>query len=546
MNNLTLRTRLIIAVLVPCLALIIIGISSLVSMSFMQDQATRLYVNTAAPMRSVAEVLSRIPRMRVGIDMMLLQETSLRDEKGVQTRVREARKEDIPEMRKAMQAVVSAQTNPALRQRATRLQDDFERMVSEELTPMLRAFEQNDIDTAKQIYRQHYAKTYGRMRKEANSMMDDLLRQASEHYQHSQENYQSGWRNQWLMIVLALVICTAISWLIIARLRQRVNVLQSTMQEAAQSKSLFLRVRLEGKDELTQIGESFNQFIGSVHESIQQVTQDAQELAVVAAETAQRAQQTQTNCTEQQDRTVQVATAINQLGATVGEIASNAARAADVAKEAASLSGNGRQIVSAAQVHVGELSDELTKSSDVVSSLATQVDEISSTLDTIRSISEQTNLLALNAAIEAARAGNQGRGFAVVADEVRQLANHSSTSTEEIQVVIDRLQAESRKAVSSMASGQALNAQVVSHAGSTNDALVQMNEHIDYLSEQSVQIAVATEEQSTVVEDINRNATEINHFTAQTTQIAKLLNEDSVRLQALSAELKMLVGVFRL
>lgn len=83
-NQLTLKTRLIIAVSIPCLALIFIALSSLKTMTVMQSQAQTLYSNTAAPMRAMAEAASRIPRMRVGIDMMLLQETSLKDERGCQ------------------------------------------------------------------------------------------------------------------------------------------------------------------------------------------------------------------------------------------------------------------------------------------------------------------------------------------------------------------------------------------------------------------------------------------------------------------------------
>ncbi|CAM3615814.1 hypothetical protein VIAE108258_06935 [Vibrio aerogenes] len=241
-----------------------------------------------------------------------------------------------------------------------------------------------------------------------------------------------------------------------------------------------------------------------------------------------------------------MATAINELGATVSEIASNAANAASVAKEAAELSGNGSQMVHSAQGQIGELSNELTQTSGIVSTLASQVEEISETLNTIRGISEQTNLLALNAAIEAARAGEQGRGFAVVADEVRKLANSSSASTEEIQAIIDRLQTESHKAVTSMQSGQSLNEEVVSNAGVVQGALEQINQHIDHLSDQNTQIAVATEEQSTVVEDINRNATEINEFTSETTDIARKMSEDSSRLQSLSSELKKLVSTFQL
>jgi len=69
-GNLTIKTQLILAVTVPCLALLLVGAASLRSMDNIRQQAEELFQNTATPMRAMAEVASRIPRMRVGIDMM--------------------------------------------------------------------------------------------------------------------------------------------------------------------------------------------------------------------------------------------------------------------------------------------------------------------------------------------------------------------------------------------------------------------------------------------------------------------------------------------
>ena len=350
----------------------------------------------------------------------------------------------------------------------------------------------------------------------------------------------------WGLWVVAFATALSIGYIFAKRLLKPLHQLLTRLQNIASGYAdLTQQLDVAGNDEFAQVAHAFNRFTSNLRTVIGQLATSSQTLATQAQQSLSSAQQSRQALTDQHQQVEQVATAMNQMTATVKEVAQNTQEAAHSAELAMQATEDGNDVVEQTIRSISQLASEVSTAGQVIGSLKEESKSISHILDTIRGIAEQTNLLALNAAIEAARAGEAGRGFAVVADEVRSLAIRVSAATDEINTMITRLQRSSDGAVVVMERGQQQANASVDDAARTGRALQQIRSAIHQINDMNTHVATASEEQSTVAEDINRNVVTISELAYTTVHQADDIAEASQQLTLLAEDLQQVVQRFK-
>ncbi|TAN49097.1 MAG: methyl-accepting chemotaxis protein [Methylococcaceae bacterium] len=303
---------------------------------------------------------------------------------------------------------------------------------------------------------------------------------------------------------------------------------------------------LPGKDDFSWMAWKLATAQKAIVNMMKEILASSEQLATASQQLSGITESSRDRVNNQNMQTEQVAAAMNEMSTAVQEVARNAANAASAAQEADQQARGGFKVVKDAISSINILANEVERTGDAISRLKEDSVSIGAVLDVIRNIAEQTNLLALNAAIEAARAGEQGRGFAVVADEVRTLASRTQQSTQEIQGMIERLQAGANEAVNAMSKGSSSakdSVQQATHAGKSLEAI---NHMIDNIKDMNTQIATAAEEQSITADEINRSVVSISEISHETAHAAGQTAMSSEQLASLAKHLREQVSRFRI
>ncbi len=272
------------------------------------------------------------------------------------------------------------------------------------------------------------------------------------------------------------------------------------------------------KDEIGQIAEAADLVAERVGSTISNIKISANEVTNASAEISG-------STTDLSQRTEEQAASLEETSASMEEMTATVKRNAENAKEASDLASATREVADRG----GEV---VAKTVDAMAKIEDSSRKISDIIGVIDEIARQTNLLALNAAVEAARAGEAGRGFAVVASEVRSLAQRSSQAAKDIKDLITNSNGLVQDGVD-----------LVNKAG---ESLHEIVDSIKRVTAVVSEIANASMEQSTGIEQINKALTQMDEVTQQN---SALVEENAATAKTLEGQAKSMderVSFFKL
>ncbi|MDY6977270.1 MAG: Cache 3/Cache 2 fusion domain-containing protein [Pseudomonadota bacterium] len=325
-----------------------------------------------------------------------------------------------------------------------------------------------------------------------------------------------------LKIILASVGILLTTWLLVKYivgnpLEEFIGVVNSLSSGEG---DLTFRFEATRSDEFGTMARAFNGLLIQLQQTLQSVDEATDHMLAKSEALNTTAMSSKETVSKLSQETESIDNAITLMQQNAQSVSSTIRNSSDAASAADTDTRNSASVLSETIKDIQSQANDVDASVQVITELAQASEEISGVMEVIRNIAEQTNLLALNAAIEAARAGEQGRGFAVVADEVRSLASRTQASTEEIRIMIERLQQGSRIASEKMQLNKETafkTVEITKHAGESLNQALEAVARITALNEDAANLA---EGQTTVAADVNRGVNSIQQVGEANTNYA--------------------------
>jgi methyl-accepting chemotaxis protein len=316
------------------------------------------------------------------------------------------------------------------------------------------------------------------------------------------------WLIRWSALGLGLVLVAALTSALYFILRNKILRPLHSVLEGIKRNDLTVQIENLSEDEIGELGRAFNASTQQFRGIFQSLAGDADNVASGSTQLSATADEMHVTsgeiadvCERQRVSMNSVLEGMDQLSFVIDRMNASLAESSTKTDQAVAVSREGSQAGEATAKAMEAIRDATMR--------------MAQSVNVIQEIANQTNLLSLNAAIEAAKAGSMGRGFAVVAGEVRKLAEHSAQATQEIQDLIEEVDA-------CVAQG----GQTVSRSV---EALQVIHGHIDALSEHFQGIAEAVEEQVATGAEVRRHVeatnTEIERSVSGSHELASTVGE---------------------
>ncbi len=376
-------------------------------------------------------------------------------------------------------------------------------------------------------------------------------------------------------LLIALFVSSIITPVLLLFMVKPLNTIRGELEALSKGDAdLTFQIQVKTHDEIGEVAQWFNSFIGRIRamvlrvlehsqhltQQVESLTQSTDEVSAMSGDVTTTVQQIARGAEDQAVKIAEVNQLMQEVQESMKDVEKKAHETSDAVYRATQTARVGGKLARGAIDKMAELSEAILKNSQMVGKLGAKSKEVGRVVEIISGIAEQTNLLSLNAAIEAARAGEQGRGFAVVAEEIRALADGSSRAVQEITQLVSEMQDETTGVVESMeksAEGAQGGKDSIRQMEGALDEIVTVIEGVVSLSQNITEMIGAQSQRFTriahSIQDINavseESAASTEEVSASTEQASASMEQVSAtcrELAAMSLELKSMVEKFKI
>lgn len=323
------------------------------------------------------------------------------------------------------------------------------------------------------------------------------------------------------------------------------NNLSRIIAHTAETMDFTAEIETSSYDEIGIIIQNYAGLISKLREELNKVQRSANELIDASEEVERSSRKIQRNTSLQTDASNNMAGAVEEMSVSISLVSKQASAANQHSEDSRNTAEHSSAVIFEAVSSIQQISDLVQEAASRIKALREDSESISDVANIINDIAEQTNLLALNAAIEAARAGEQGRGFSVVADEVRSLAERTAKSTQEINVLLAKMQDSAKLAVNSMKDTETAVEQGVMRAKEAGDSIVQIKDGSAAAAMDVGQISAAIGEQEIASSEIAKHIDQIARLGEINNESTEATAKSLSRLFEISQQMGDVVSAYK-
>ena len=303
---------------------------------------------------------------------------------------------------------------------------------------------------------------------------------------------------------------------IVLKNRRNRNAIIRLLEEVGGLKDGDLTVSASADDNITaSVADTVNSTINELRNLVSKININTLKIASAAQETQATALHLNDVSDHQAQQISEASQTITEITNSVEHVTLDANHSLVMTTQSTNLTGQGQKSVTEAINSIDIAYEHIQESSKLITRLTGNSQQVSDLVELVNDIAEQTNIISLNAAIQANMAGEAGHGFAVIADEVQRLAERSSKAATQMGNLINTIQSDSSKALSSIENGTTkvlLGNKLSRDAFITLEKIEALSHH---LSEHISNITSTTEQQSKKALSTTDNMNIVQEITMQ-------------------------------